>query len=294
MVTPQVRREALRAFLIERRKAISPADVGLRARRRSGGLSQGNVAALAGISLNWYALFESGREERQVSTACLEAIARALRLTSTDELEFYRLALPRSQVATSIAQNWRSHSLLGVRSIRQITRKLAAASGLSDIALIVSESMQTQTNADCATLATIKSGERIEGLAVGPRAGFVRKSLYAYTWHRLSGLPPDRVGIVPPGPTLSDYLEHCVDVTISTVGDVDEGPLSEWRWTPQNYREVFQGAFAVNSMSLPLYTGDRLGGLVSTTWTVPHEFTPLEIETARTVSAIVQLVALGP
>jgi len=71
---PEQRRKALREMLVELRRRLKPADLGLSGRgRRKEGLSQRAVAELAGVSLNWYELFESGRGDRRFSEECVEA-----------------------------------------------------------------------------------------------------------------------------------------------------------------------------------------------------------------------------
>jgi hypothetical protein len=68
---PQIRRLALRAFLGERREALTPGDVGLPARRsrRVPGLRREEVAEFAVVSVKWYEQFEAGTDERRVSAA---------------------------------------------------------------------------------------------------------------------------------------------------------------------------------------------------------------------------------
>jgi len=88
------RRVELRAFLIERRSGLTPADVGLphTPHRRVTGLRREEVAELAGISTDWYRRFESGRPIR-VSTVFLTRVAEALRLDGTERLNLFRLAI---------------------------------------------------------------------------------------------------------------------------------------------------------------------------------------------------------
>ncbi|WP_326808259.1 MULTISPECIES: helix-turn-helix transcriptional regulator [unclassified Streptomyces] len=85
------------AFLKSRRAAIDPADAGLppvHNRRRVPGLRREEVAQLAGISVDYYTRIEQGRAH-SISDPVLDALARALRL-STDEHAYLRdLADPR-------------------------------------------------------------------------------------------------------------------------------------------------------------------------------------------------------
>jgi transcriptional regulator with XRE-family HTH domain len=78
----RVRRvSALAQFLRNRREQLQPADVGLPTggRRRVAGLRREEVAALAGVSVDYYLRIEQGRE-RNPSDQVLDGIARALKL----------------------------------------------------------------------------------------------------------------------------------------------------------------------------------------------------------------------
>ncbi|OUC91510.1 helix-turn-helix domain-containing protein [Streptosporangium minutum] len=81
----------LGAFLRSRREAVSPADVGLPAgfRRRTPGLRRSELATLTGISVEYLARLEQGRDRRP-SPQVLGALADALRM-STDERFHLRL-----------------------------------------------------------------------------------------------------------------------------------------------------------------------------------------------------------
>jgi transcriptional regulator with XRE-family HTH domain len=80
-------------FLRTRRAALTPDDVGLPAgpRRRTAGLRREEVAALTGISTDYYTRMEQHRAP-QPSTEVLAALARALRLSLTERDHLYRLA----------------------------------------------------------------------------------------------------------------------------------------------------------------------------------------------------------
>ncbi|WP_338103959.1 helix-turn-helix transcriptional regulator [Mycobacterium montefiorense] len=72
---------ALAQFLRNRRAELQPCDVGLPSggRRRVAGLRREEVAALAGVSVDYYLRIEQGRE-RSPSDQVLDGIARALKL----------------------------------------------------------------------------------------------------------------------------------------------------------------------------------------------------------------------
>jgi transcriptional regulator with XRE-family HTH domain len=77
-----VHKKALAEFLRRRRDTLQPGDVGLVAgpRRRTGGLRREEVAALAGMSADYYTRLEQQRGP-QPSVQIAAALARALRLT---------------------------------------------------------------------------------------------------------------------------------------------------------------------------------------------------------------------
>jgi transcriptional regulator with XRE-family HTH domain len=84
-------------FLYARRTQVTPADVGLTAGvgvRRTPGLRREEVAALAGVSIDYYTRLERGKETRP-SPAVTDALARALKL-DMDEHEHLRALAARA------------------------------------------------------------------------------------------------------------------------------------------------------------------------------------------------------
>ncbi len=86
-------REQVREFLISRRANTTPQQAGLPAagRRRVPGLRRSEVAALAEVSVEYYAKLERG-DLAGVSPSVLEAIARALRLDDAERAHLLHLA----------------------------------------------------------------------------------------------------------------------------------------------------------------------------------------------------------
>jgi transcriptional regulator with XRE-family HTH domain len=86
-------RAGVAEFLRTRRDALRPADVGLTPgpRRRAPGLRRDEVAALVGMSTDYYVRLEQARGP-QPSEQMLAAIARALRLTLDERDYLFRLA----------------------------------------------------------------------------------------------------------------------------------------------------------------------------------------------------------
>ncbi|MDG4764780.1 helix-turn-helix transcriptional regulator [Solwaraspora sp. WMMD406] len=85
-------RAGLADFLRRRRAALRPADVGLVSgqRRRTPGLRREEVAALTGMSVDYYVRLEQ-RRGPQPSEQMLAALARTLRLTADERDHLYRL-----------------------------------------------------------------------------------------------------------------------------------------------------------------------------------------------------------
>src|SRR4051794_8735380 len=90
---PTDNRSDIRDFLISRRAKLAPERVGLPTsrRRRVPGLRREEVAALAGVSTEWYTRLEKGHISG-VSEDVLEAVARALRLNDEEHTYLFDLA----------------------------------------------------------------------------------------------------------------------------------------------------------------------------------------------------------
>jgi transcriptional regulator with XRE-family HTH domain len=86
-------RVEVREFLISRRAKITPQQVGLPevGTRRVPGLRRGEVAALAGVSIEYYSKLERG-SLAGVSASVLDAIARALQLDDAERAHLFHLA----------------------------------------------------------------------------------------------------------------------------------------------------------------------------------------------------------
>lgn len=97
-------RAELADFLRRGRARLDPSDVGLTAgaRRRTPGLRREEVAALAGMSVDYYARLEQSRGPRP-SRQMLTALARALRLTDDERDHLFHLGgeePPRRETAS--------------------------------------------------------------------------------------------------------------------------------------------------------------------------------------------------
>jgi hypothetical protein len=123
-----VDREQLADFLLRRREALQPEDVGLPrgARRRTPGLRREEVALLASMSTDYLTRLEQ-RRGPQPSESMLAAIARALRLSQGERDHLFRLA-----GHTPPARTWRSDHV-SPALLRVLDRLDAPAQVMSDL-----------------------------------------------------------------------------------------------------------------------------------------------------------------
>jgi transcriptional regulator with XRE-family HTH domain len=116
----------LGAFLRERRERLDPRTSGVRTqgRRRTPGLRREEVAERAHVSVDYYARLEQARGPRP-SAPILEALSRALRLTTPERLQLFRLAGVRPTPPSRSSAYVRPH-------IRQLLHRLDAAVVVTD------------------------------------------------------------------------------------------------------------------------------------------------------------------
>src|SRR3954467_8228835 len=95
-------RSEVREFLTTRRARLTPEQVGLppTRSRRVPGLRRSEVAALAGLSVEYYARLERG-QVAGASSSVLEALARALQLDETERAHLFDLARAADGIPTS-------------------------------------------------------------------------------------------------------------------------------------------------------------------------------------------------
>jgi transcriptional regulator with XRE-family HTH domain len=86
-------RDEVREFLISRRAKLAPQQAGLPdvGKRRVPGLRRGEVASLAGVSIEYYSKLERGAIAG-VSASVLDALARALQLDDAERAHLFHLA----------------------------------------------------------------------------------------------------------------------------------------------------------------------------------------------------------
>ena len=95
-------RQEVREFLTTRRARITPEQAGLPVvgQRRVPGLRRSEVAAIAGLSVEYYAKLERG-QIAGASSGVLDALARALRLDDTEHAHLLDLARAADGIPTS-------------------------------------------------------------------------------------------------------------------------------------------------------------------------------------------------
>ncbi|MFJ3899809.1 helix-turn-helix domain-containing protein [Streptomyces sp. NPDC090083] len=120
-------RDAVSSFLRSRRERITPEQAGLPTygQRRVPGLRRGEVAALAGVSVEYYTRLERGNL-RGVSDSVLDALSLALRLDDTERTYLYSLS--RAEGKAPSARTRRSAPRPAVRS--SVARIIDAMPGL--------------------------------------------------------------------------------------------------------------------------------------------------------------------
>ena len=106
----------VREFLTSRRAKLSPKDAGLPqlGQRRVPGLRRSEVAALAGVSIEYYAKLERGAIGG-ASASVLEALAQALHLDDTERAHLYDLARAADGIPTSGRSRRRAGAAAGSR-----------------------------------------------------------------------------------------------------------------------------------------------------------------------------------
>lgn len=115
-------------FLRARRARLRPADVGLprdSGIRRTPGLRREEVAALAGLSIDYYIRLEQGKEHNP-SGSILDGIARALRLNEEEHAHLYTLANHASGRTARTASRASRVLRPGVRQLLETVRPCPA------------------------------------------------------------------------------------------------------------------------------------------------------------------------
>jgi len=109
-------RAEVREFLMTRRAKLSPAEAGLPdiGQRRVPGLRRGEVATLAGVSVEYYSKLERG-QIAGASASVLDSLATALQLDDTERAHLFDLARAADGIPTSGRSRRRSTSTTASR-----------------------------------------------------------------------------------------------------------------------------------------------------------------------------------
>jgi transcriptional regulator with XRE-family HTH domain len=113
-------------FLLARRGRVRPADVGLPAGtglRRTPGLRREELAALAGVSIDYYIRLEQGRESNP-SPAVVDALASALLLDEEERTHMHELARHPARPGRAAGQPARPQPETGAEATRPEIRQL--------------------------------------------------------------------------------------------------------------------------------------------------------------------------
>jgi transcriptional regulator with XRE-family HTH domain len=110
-------RAEVREFLTSRRAKLTPADAGLPdiGQRRVPGLRRGEVATLAGVSIEYYSKLERGAIAG-ASASVLDSLARALQLDDTERAHLFDLARAADGIPTSSRSRRRSGGQVASRA----------------------------------------------------------------------------------------------------------------------------------------------------------------------------------
>jgi transcriptional regulator with XRE-family HTH domain len=314
MPQQRTRRLELAELLSSWRARLRPEDVGLPVtrRRRVPGLSQEEVAELAGVSSKWYALFENGGNERRFSSAFVERVADALRLNERERAHLARLALPEIRLAVEqIERSAHDGALNNLAAIRSLVRRMSAVASLEEAAAAAVYAINDVLTPSCVAAAALvprPHAPRIVG--VGPRASgefpveIAADASLTVNYPNQFGHTTFSENRPPYRDTLhgafqfeqrtSDGRSYFVAVTASGVGRGEHDAASEGAlenaslrtdqyWTWNSTLEVR------SSLSHGLFAQSTFRGTICAMWVEPRVMSPLEIELLGTVSAIVEL-----
>ena len=174
-----LRRLALREFLIQCRSRLQPGDVGLATTgpRRVAGLRREEVAGLAGISPLWYTMLETGRY-RRVSPQMLHRLSTVLRLSDEEAAYLFSLAIDELPPIPAFTLRAESHDVLGAyQSMRSLSKRLWASNTQEEALQIARESAVDEIRGDVVATRTRETSGRWKYAAIGDDSGFGDKVL---------------------------------------------------------------------------------------------------------------------
>lgn len=295
---PSDRRSQLRELLKHFRARLAPEDVGLpvRSRRHSApGLRAGEVAELVGVSTAWYHALEFGAAGRRFSAPFVQRVADGLRLSDTERAALLRLALPEVAAATDIYERSTNDGVVSFLSCaRDFIKRLTALSSFEDAMIAAVETSQRIIRATCMTVAALdRDGREPLALAAGPKAEFADSAFALSALHDNAATRAHATVLCENAPHPSDVREHARHaVRIETsagreVSGVHDPDVVEYR--RYNTRVLERSSSAVGLFERGLFRGNLV-----TSWAEPRFHPKVEIETIKTLSAVLELAAARP
>ena len=279
--------EALRRMgeaLRQRRTAIDPttASIGIYRRlpsRIGHHVTQEEAAEALGISRVWYSRIESGsvpKVSRALARRIKETFAVPMFLSYTDP----------------DAADVKRTALEAFAELRDLSRRIANVSSLTEAAVNGAETLQQIVGSDCAAIASLVTEDGIKGNAVGPRARF---------WTDLSNeiVIEAHAPRLREGQTATAQFVPLVDEVARAVATMsferNDGECEyDYECDVDRWRR-FNGDLRVRSaIIVPLFSESEFRGLIATGWTTPNSIDEITGAVAETISGLVELAAKSP
>jgi hypothetical protein len=248
----------------------------------------------------------------RVSPALLERIASVLMLDDAERFQIFQLAVPELRSALHPGQDGIVEAF---RPIRLLARRLTTVSSLEEAAEAAIATMQAVLLPSCLSSVTFDSNDARRIIATGPKADAVVAAMadtcIASNYPNRFGHAtfnesrPGREEARPGGSFVfqqrtSDGDSFIISAetsfhdrvptvkpsrTSGTLCDLNVSAGAYWEWNDkvQSRSSLTNGLFANG-----VYQGNFCA-----LWRDPHEIAPVEIETLKTVSALVELAATG-
>jgi len=282
------RRELLKYY----RGRLRPEDVGLptHGRRRVPGLRAEEVAELVGVSTAWYEALEFGSAAKRFSALFVQRVAEVLRLSDVERATLLRLALPEVAAATDVYERSTNDGALCFLSCaREFVKRLTALNSFEEATMVAIETCQRLVCASCMTLAALEQGEAVPlALADGPKAALACGA-FAYSAHHDNEATRARATVMcENAPHPSDVREHArhlvriqtdVGYEVSGVHDPDVA----------QYRSYNSQVLERSSSAVGLFERGAFRGNLVCSWGEPRMHPRVEIETIKTISAVLEL-----
>ncbi|WBB89863.1 helix-turn-helix transcriptional regulator [Verrucosispora sp. WMMC514] len=178
-------RSEVRDFLTSRRARLTPEQVGLppTRSRRVPGLRRSEVAAMAGVSVEYYARLERG-QIAGASSGVLEALARALHLDETERAHLYDLA----RAADGIPASGRPRRRTATKAVERLSLRWALEAITDGVAFVRDPQqnlLATNTLGRAFYAPVIGDGGRLPNLARFQFLDSASRDFYP-DWHRFA------------------------------------------------------------------------------------------------------------